>query len=412
MGFMRHQLLATIVAALLAGLAHAQDAVVAIDEATLIRAIESADPRVDRIAAGEDAAAANVQMARIRPEPRIAVDREEVFPSGGGLATNYLRLMVPLDLSGRRGRAVAAATATHGAARAQGQLDRFVLVVDGLRVFREAAYLRLRVTLMTSERGALARALDVVAKRAKAGEASGYDQQRLQLELAAYDDLIASTTTDLHAAQRRLAMLVGRTGERVDAQGELVVTQAPALEPLLADALARRGDYRGAMLRLDAAAAERAAADRTWVPALELTAGVMSSDVGTESATGYVAGLSFNLPIFDRGAAGRARAEAARRAAGADARLLERAVPAELRIAHETWSARIEQEARFQSTQLARLDQLLRSAESAYRDGGGSIVELLDAYRSARDARLRDLELRREASLAELDLWLALGRRP
>ena len=40
------------------------------------------------------------------------------------------------------------------------------------------------------------------------------------------------------------------------------------------------------------------------------------------------------------------------------------------------------------------------------------IVELLDAYRTARAVRLRDLELRRDARLAELDLWLALGRRP
>jgi cobalt-zinc-cadmium efflux system outer membrane protein len=62
--------------------------------------------------------------------------------------------------------------------------------------------------------------------------------------------------------------------------------------------------------------------------------------------------------------------------------------------------------------QLARLAQLLRSAETAYRDGGGNVVELVDAYTTARDTRLRDLELRRDARLAEIDLWLALGRRP
>jgi outer membrane protein, heavy metal efflux system len=410
---MRFQILSPIVVAvLLVDMARAENALELIDEARLIQAIESGDPRVERIAAEVDAAAANVQAARIRPDPRIAVDREEIFPSGGGLATDYLRVVVPLEISGRRGRTVAVATANLGAARAQSELDRFALVVEALRVFREAEYLRLRMALMTAERGALARAVDVVGKRAKAGEASGYDQQRLQLELAAYDDLIASTTIELRAAQQRLAILVGRPGQRVDAAGELAVVQAPALEALLGGALAVRGDYRAAKLRLDAAAAERAAADRAWVPSLELTAGVMSSDVGTGAAAGYVAGLSFNVPIFDRGAAGRARAEAARRAAGADARLLEREVPAAIRIAYETLTARIEQAARFQSAQLARLDQLLRSAETAYRDGGGSIVELLDAYRSAREARLRDLELRRDASLAELDLWLALGRRP
>ena len=67
---------------------------------------------------------------------------------------------------------------------------------------------------------------------------------------------------------------------------------------------------------------------------------------------------------------------------------------------------------RLAGDQLARLDPLLRAAETGYREGEAGIVELLDAYRTARGVRLRDLELRRDARLAELDLWLALGRRP
>jgi outer membrane protein, heavy metal efflux system len=387
----------------------AQQPTETVDEPTLIKTIEASDPRVERIAAETDAAAAGVKAARIRPEPRIAADREEVFPDGGGVATNYLRLVIPIDLSGRRGRLVEAARAGVRAAQAQGERGRFELVVDGLRVYRDTEYQRLRVALMTTERSALVRAVDIVTKRAKAGEASGYDQQRLQLELSSYDDAIASATIELRAAQRRLAALLGRVGARVDAKGDLTLGNAPNLDAIAANALAQRGDYRAAKQRIDAAAAERKGA-RTW-PSLELTAGAMSQDVATETAYGYVAGLSLNVPIFDRGGAARARADAARRAAIADAKLLERDVPNAIRIAHETWAARIDQAKAFQTTQLARLDQLLRSAESGYREGGGSIVELLDAYRSARDARLRELELRRDASVAELDLWLALGRR-
>lgn len=409
---MRRHLLPLIVAStFLPQLAYAEDPVDVVDEASVIKAIEASDPRIERIAAEVDAASANVLAARIRPEPRVAADREEVFPSGGGVATNYLRIVLPLDLSGRRGRTVAAAVTAVDAARAQGELSRLSLVVEGLRVFRETEYLRLRITLMTGERAALVRAVDIVAKRAKAGEASGYDQQRLQLELTAYDDAIASGAIELRASQRRLATVIGRSGMRIDAAGDLVPGTIASFDVLLSDALTHRGDYRAAKLRVDAATQERSAASRTW-PTFEVTAGAMSSEVGTERAFGYVAGLSLNLPIFDRGGAGRARADASRRAATADAKLLERQVPDAIRIAHETWSARIEQAKAYRTTQLARIDQLLRSAETGYREGGGSIVELLDAYRSARDSRLRELELRRDASLAELDLWLALGRRP
>ncbi len=413
---MRLHLLPSIVAAMLAAppsVATADEAPIeAIDENALITAIERSDPRVGRIAANIDAAEADVYAAGIRTEPRLAIDREEVFPSGGGVATQYLRLVFPIDISGRRGRRIDGASATANAARADAEIDRFALVVDGLRVFRGAEYARLRVALLSTERASLVRALDIVRKRAGAGDASGYDLQRLQLELTSYDDSITATTIDLRTAQRRVATLLGRSGFRVDAAGDLPLPTSQAIDKLLPDALARRGDYRAAKLRIEAAKSDASAAGRTWVPALELTAGAMSADLGTETARGYVAGLAFSLPIFDRGRAARARADAARRAAVADTRVLERRVPEAIQIAYEEVTARAEQARAFQATQLARLDLLLRSAETGYREGGGGIVELLDAYRAARDARLHDLELRRDASLAELDLWLALGRRP
>jgi cobalt-zinc-cadmium efflux system outer membrane protein len=276
-------------------------------------------------------------------------------------------------------------------------------------VYRETEYLRLRAMLMGSERDVLVRAVDIVAKRAKAGEASGYDQQRLQLELGAYDDAIDSANIDLSTAQRRLATIAGHPG-RVNAAGTLALGSPGPIE--LGNVLAQRGDYRAARRRIAAANAASVAADRLKIPSFELNAGAMSTDVGTEQAYGFVAGLSLNLPIFNRGQGERARARADRRAAIADMKLIERDVPQAIRGAHEVWSSRVAQAKAFQTTQLGRIDQLLRSAETAYREGNGTIVELLDAYRAAREARLRELELRRDASLAELDLWLALGRRP
>jgi outer membrane protein, heavy metal efflux system len=408
---MRLLLLSAIVA-LDTGTARADDTIDVVDEPTLVGAIESSDPRNERIAADVDVAASNVKAARVRPEPRISADREEVFPDAGGVATNYLRIVIPIDLSGRRGKLVDAAEANVRAARARGEIDRLEIVVAGLRIYRETEYLRLRVALMAAERSALVRAVDIVSKRAKAGEGSGYDQQRLQLELGSYDDAIASATIELRASQRRLATLLGRSDARVDAAGDLPLVTPPALGSLLGGALERRGDYKAATARIAAADAERVAAGRIKVPTLELTAGGMSSDVGTDTAYGYVAGLSLTLPIFDRGGAAKARADAERRAAVADAKLIERRVPEAIRIAHDTWTARAVQARAFETTQLARIDQLLRSAETGYREGDGTIVELLDAYRAARESRLRELELRRDASLAELDLWLTLGRRP
>ena len=346
----------------------------------------------------------------MRANPTLAIDREEVFPDGG-VATHYLRVLWPIDLAGRRSRRVAAARTDARAVAADTEAARVALVVDGLRAFYQAAHARLHLDLLRADRDALARAADVVRKRSGAGAASGYDQQRIELELAAYDDLLASAEDEHARSRAALGGLVGVAA--VDATSELALPPTPApAETLVPGAVEARGDHRATGLRAEAAAQRAALADRGWIPELGVAAGAMSTEVGTDTAFGYTVGLTLSLPIFDRGQGDRARAAAERQAAAAARRVLDATVPAQIRLTRDALARRIEQARRVTTDQLARLDQLLRTAESGYREGQTGIVELLDAYRTARTTRLRDLELRRDAQLARLELWLALGRRP
>jgi cobalt-zinc-cadmium efflux system outer membrane protein len=231
--------------------------------------------------------------------------------------------------------------------------------------------------------------------------------------LAAHDDLVATAETELHRARRKLAALAGDPGGLYDAGDPLDTPGSPGpVETLVSGALAGREDYRGARLRVDEAQSRLAAAKRGWVPSLELTGGLEWSDLGTETATGYVAGIALSIPLFDRGQADQQRAAAARRRAAAESRAIEQRVPALVRAAYETLERDVAQAQRF-AEQEAKVDELLRGAEVSYREGERpSIFELLDAYRTVRDVRLRHLELRRGAKSAELDLWRALGRQP
>jgi cobalt-zinc-cadmium efflux system outer membrane protein len=381
-----------------------------ITEAELLSRVDEAHPAIERLAANVDAARAETVAASIREEPSLALEREEVFPDGG-LATSYARLAIPLDVSGRRGRRVESARAAAAAVEADGGRARVQVTVEALHAFTAAAHARLEVELLRSEREALVRVVDIVRKRVGAGAASGYDLQRIELELTAYDDLTASAETRLMAARTALATFVGNQQPLVDAESALALPNRPAVAAPSA-VLAERGDYQAAKLRARSADELAAEARRGWVPAFGLSAGGMSQDTGDETAYGYTVGLSFSLPIFDRGRAAAARARAARRAAIADQRLLELTVPAAARARRESLERHIAQAEQLASRQLARLEPLVRSAETAYREGNSSVVELLDAYATARNTRLRDLELRRDARIAELELWLVLGRRP
>jgi cobalt-zinc-cadmium efflux system outer membrane protein len=391
--------------------ASADGAIDTLDEDAFVAALKRTDPRFERLAAGAALSQADVAAAAVRPNPEIAFDREEVFPDGG-IATSYARLSWRLDLAGRRGRRVAAARALAHADAADADIARVALVVDGLRVFHQTAYARLRLELLRTEGGALARAAEIVEKRSRAGASSGYDARRIALELAAYDDLIASAETELLAARSRLGALVGV--DAADASSTLELPALPAAPPPAAGdaAVEARGDHRAARRRQDAADALERLADRGWIPDLGVSVGGMAADVEDATAFGYTLGLTLTLPIFDRGQAERARARAIRRLAQADQRLIETQVPRRVTVARETLARRIEQARKLASEQVARLDDLIRSAETGYREGETRVGDLLDAHRAARETRLRDLELRRDARDAELDLWLALGRRP
>jgi cobalt-zinc-cadmium efflux system outer membrane protein len=417
--FVRPTVLLAIVAAAAVAVttAHAQPVspsppgdVPAITEAELLAGLDEGHPALERLAADVDAARAEVVAAGIRPDPSIVLDREELFPDGG-LATSYARVELPIDLSGRRARRVGAARAAVDAVAADTGAARWRLTIAALRTFTAAAYARLEVELLRAERAALVRVVEIVRKRVEAGAASGYDLQRIELELASYDDLAAGAETRLMEARTELATLVGTGPPQVDAASALELP-APSTVATPREVLADHDDYRAARMRARSAEQLASEARRGWVPAIGLSAGAMSQDTGDATAYGYTVGLSFSLPVFDRGRATAARAQAARRAAAADARLLETTLPARLRARQESLARHIAQAEQLRAGQLARLTRLLTSAETAYREGSSSVVELLDAYATARNRRLRDLELRRDARLAELELWLVLGRRP
>ncbi|GEM_PF-676324 len=401
-----------LVTTTLAPLARAEPPALTADE--FLARFERTDPRLEVLDARVQLARAGVTAARVLPNPSVAYDREEVFPSSGRLADNFVRLAWPVDVSGRRSLRTDAAESGVQATRAEAAAERFGLSLEALGIYYDAAFARLRLETLHQGQTSLARLVEIVRKRASAGDASGYDLKRLDLERASYDDLVATAETELMSARRRLGTLVGEANTRYDAADRLSLPALPGSRALIvASALAGRDDYKATRFRSSQADGELAAARRAWVPALALTGGLKSTDLGMgDTAYGYVAGVAVSIPLFDNGQAEKERAVAGKRLALAERRVLEQRVPDAARIAHEQLERKLVQARRFASGQLDKVDELVRAAEVSYREGERpSIFELLDAYRVARDVRLRDLELRRNAKASEIDLWRALGRR-
>jgi cobalt-zinc-cadmium efflux system outer membrane protein len=129
----------------------------------------------------------------------------------------------------------------------------------------------------------------------------------------------------------------------------------------------------------------------------------------SETDYGYVAGVAIDLPIATRGQDVRAQASARALSASVQADALERGDRQRAQRAAAELAAARDELVRFSGATGERVQQLERAAQSAYREGQQSVLELLDAQRARTAVELRKLELALTAKLAELALRAARG---
>lgn len=379
----------------------------------LLARVRATDPRLAALDGRTAAARAEPRAARLWTNPTLSSRREEVSSSGETAADTFLEISLPLDISGRRAHRAASLDASADAVAADAGRERLEIELSALAGYRDAAWARERIGVLQAGRDALARAVKSVKSRREAGDSSGYELGRLEIELATFEDLLAESRTELAVAQRALARAAGMPPGLLDAATNLTQPlPPPSPEILVPEAAAKRGYRLSALARVRQEEESSIVAGRAWIPALELAGGTKTAKARGITASGFTAGLGLTLPLFDRGQAVTARAQARLQEARAALEAVDRLVRGEVEDAAARLADRITRSAAFDTAQLPRLDLLVRRAETSYREGEITVFEVVDAHRTTRDARLRALDLRWQASRAELELWRALGRNP
>jgi outer membrane protein, heavy metal efflux system len=252
-------------------------------------------------------------------------------------------------------------------------------------------------------RARLEQALGVTAKLVEAGEAAGYDRRRLEREVQAARLRAEASEADAARSREILAGWMELPAGELRINASLVPAGVPPLETLAAGVDARP-DVAALEAQAGAFDSERRAAERAWIPDLTVGAGQKRVEESGRSDSGLLLSFSVPLPLFDRG-----RAAAAQARSNADAARAER----ELRLAHArrqlrgTWQqARALREAaeRAAGDGIAGSRELSRIAETAYRGGEASLLELLDAYRAELEAETSALDLALRARMARIEL--------
>ena len=370
-----------------------------VTEERLLASLREDHPALVAARAVEEEARAESLRARLVPNP--AVDYGTERPSGTTTQEEWgVSWALPFD--GRFG-------ARKGVAR-EGEAAAAVRAAR----MRLEARLRLRelfaAWLGASERSAAlgrhAASIEALASRARAraaaGEATGLEARRLDLEASQARGDLASAEVERDAARAALA-----------AWAELPAGSSPARSPLPDGApeldAASHPSVRLREAELRVAEAERDLASRLlFTPALRAGYQTQRDPAGGEHS-GPVLSASLSVPIFERGQADRARAGARLRAAEAEQARARALAAAETPVVRAAWE-RLAAEAATAHAAAAELSRLEEAARAAWTAGEMPLTDLLDTLRSTLGARVRDAKAHAAALSAHAALEAAAGR--
>lgn len=362
-------------------------------------------PEFDALGAAErDVASARIRGVGRFDNPEAELSRESVSGSAGRETEWRGAVLQPIDLSGRRASLRAALRLEAEAVGADVARRRQLRTAEVREAYAGCAAATEKVGIQRDFAARLREAERIVTLRTRAGDTAGYDLRRLRVEARAAEAQLQLANGEIAAECVTLSRLTGVADARPS-------TSLPALAeaPAALAVTASRQDIVASEARLASAQAEVRAAERSRIPDLTVGLGYkrLSSDDG--SAGGPAVFLGARIPIFNNGGAAVAEARARQRIRQAELALSRRQVDASIASASFRAAAAIEAAgtARRAADDADRLGAI---AEAAYQGGESGVVELVDAYRTARDAQLEIVELTERAVRATIDQSLAEGR--
>ncbi len=402
--------------------------------ATLSQAALSGGPSLAEALARIDTARAGARGAGAARLPNLAADagvtRTRINPAQFGQAgqqgfipreqTSYganINASWDLDIFGRLKAQERAALARIDAATAQAQGVRLALLAEIAASITDWRVLDARAAAIEAD-AAAARQLAGLAKvREDAGIAPGFDRVRAEANASASATRLATLDSERARLTGRLVTLTGQDAATVRAA---LASSAPALAPapapaaLPSDLVANRPDVAAAAANLAASDANLAAAARARFPRITLSGviGLLAFDPGAlfdDSVVGTLAGgIAGPLLDFGRVAAQIDAAAADKRAAFAAYRGAVYQALGDAEAAYGLVTA-ADAEARLAVTQRDQLTRAAAIAETRYRAGLASFLDVLEARRAADSSGENAAAALGRAARARIVLWQALG---
>jgi len=313
-----------------------------------------------------------------------------------------------IETGGKRQRRVASAQAATAVTTQELADVRRQVVAQVKKAFTDALVAQATVALAGDNLKALDDVERIQRFRAERGDISELELLRLQVQRFAFERDAADARLAGEAAliALRAAIHPSSVAERVEILGDLEFRDvAVDLEPLRRRALDTRPDLRAAAAAYTKARADLnlARANAWW----DVTPQVQYERIGPDNTFGF--GFSIPLRIFDRnqGEIARTQSEVGRAAALRDAAATQ--ALAEVDTAYSALRIQRERVGLLRDTYLPKAQRARQTVEFAYRRGGVSLLDFLDAQRTYRETALEHLRALGNYWTAVYQLEAAVG---
>ena len=266
-----------------------------------------AHPRIAAARANLQAAEYRTRQAGAVENPTLSWQYERTTRDGAENSQHITTIEQPIVIGqrvARRSAAMAAAQVAEAELRGV-QLEITMLTTTAYASALEA---ETRREIATRSAATFAEALRIVSERLAAGDASGYEQRRIQLEAARYTVLREARAVEARRARRELLTLIesGSTSADIERALPLSFDASPLQSALTDDSLltlgrTQRPDLLAARALVSAREAQARLAAWEQLPVPTLVGGYKSENAaGLGALRGIAAGVSIPLPLFDR----------------------------------------------------------------------------------------------------------------
>jgi len=259
----------------------------------------------------------------------------------------------------------------------------------------------------------------ITAKAVEGGGRPLVELQRVRLERLRSEQALREAELRLASSKAKLLAMLGQMrplGEwdLAGSLDEIRIRPPLPTEEALSVALENRPDLQAARWRVAQAQAELESERRKAYPAISLQAGYarqyQHAITGFPDADSYSVSLTLGLPVWDRNQGNRARALSllVQRQYEMQAETVE--LYAEILQAEQELRTAAENVAAMANEQLRLADQVRQAITQAYKAGGRSLVDVLDAERNYRDIYRLYVTSRANYARAAVRYSATLGR--